>query len=73
MACEASGRGHHRLGRLGSDVHFAITAGIGFASTNVADTTLARAGRTTPAIEVAQGALADAKPARDRECSGADL
>jgi hypothetical protein len=47
---------------------FAITAGIGFASTNIADTTSARAGWITPAIDAAQNALADAKAARDREC-----
>jgi hypothetical protein len=29
---------------------FAVTAGIGFASTNIADVTLARASRTTPAV-----------------------
>jgi hypothetical protein len=48
---------------------FAVTAGVGFASVNVADATLARAGRTIPAIEAAQSALADAKTARDRECT----
>ncbi len=49
---------------------FAVTAGIGFASTNIADVTLARASRPTPAITVAQAALADAMAARDRECKG---
>jgi hypothetical protein len=47
---------------------FAVTAGIGFASTNIADVTLARASRVTPAVGVAQAALADAMAARDREC-----
>jgi hypothetical protein len=49
---------------------FALTAGIGFASTNISDTTLARATRTTPAVAVAQAALGDAMTARDRECKG---
>jgi len=49
---------------------FAVTAGIGFASTNIADVTLARASRTTPAIQAAHDALADAMAARDRECKG---
>jgi hypothetical protein len=49
---------------------FALTAGIGFASTNISDTTLARATRTTPAVAVAQAALGDAMAARDRECKG---
>src|ERR1700751_1458682 len=49
---------------------FAVTAGIGFASTNIADVTLARASRSTPAVAVAQAALADAMAARDRECKG---
>ena len=48
---------------------FAVTAGIGFASVNIADTTLARAGRDTPAITIFRAALADAKAARDRECT----
>ncbi len=48
---------------------FAVTAGIGFASTNIADVTLARASRT-PAVQTAQAALADAMAARDRECKG---
>jgi hypothetical protein len=47
---------------------FAVTAGIGFASVNIADVTLARASRTSPAIVTAQGALEDAQAARDREC-----
>ena len=47
---------------------FAVTAGIGFASTNISDVTTARASRVTPAITSAQGALADAMAARDREC-----
>jgi hypothetical protein len=49
---------------------FAVTAGIGFASVNIADVTLARASRSTPAVTVAQAALADAMAARDRECKG---
>jgi hypothetical protein len=49
---------------------FAVTAGIGFASTNIADVTLARASRVTPAVAVAQAALSDAMSARDRECKG---
>jgi hypothetical protein len=49
---------------------FAVTAGIGFASLNIADVTLARASRPTPAVSVAQAALADAMAARDRECKG---
>ena len=49
---------------------FAVTAGIGFASVNIADTTLARASRATPAAAIAQAALADAMAARDRECKG---
>jgi len=47
---------------------FAVTAGVGFASTNIADVTLARASRVTPAIAAAQAALSDAMSARDREC-----
>jgi len=49
---------------------FAVTAGIGFASTNISDVTLARASRITPTVTTAQGALADAMAARDRECKG---
>ena len=49
---------------------FAVTAGIGFASTNITDVMLARASRTTPAVQTAQAALADAMAARDRECKG---
>lgn len=49
---------------------FAVTAGIGFASTNITDVTLARASRTTPAVTMAQAALNDAMAARDRECKG---
>jgi hypothetical protein len=49
---------------------FAITAGIGFASVNIADVTLARASRATPAVTTAQAALSDAMAARDRECKG---
>ncbi|WP_315787213.1 MULTISPECIES: hypothetical protein [unclassified Bradyrhizobium] len=49
---------------------FAVTAGIGFASTNISDVTLARASRVTPAVQAAQTALSDAMIARDRECKG---
>lgn len=49
---------------------FAVTAGIGFASTNISDVTTARASRVTPAVTNAQAALADAMTARDRECKG---
>jgi hypothetical protein len=49
---------------------FAVTAGIGFASMNISDVTLARASRPTPAITTAQAALTDAMAARDRECKG---
>ncbi|WP_298107566.1 hypothetical protein [Bradyrhizobium sp.] len=47
---------------------FAVTAGIGFASTNITDVTTARASRITPAVANAQEALTDAMSARDREC-----
>lgn len=47
---------------------FAVTAGVGFASTNISDVTTARASRLTPAIAGAQAALTDAMAARDREC-----
>jgi hypothetical protein len=49
---------------------FAVTAGIGFASTNISDVTLTRASRVTPAITGAEAALADTMAARDRECKG---
>jgi hypothetical protein len=49
---------------------FAVTAGIGFASLNIADVTMARASRATPAVATAQAALNDAMAARDRECKG---
>jgi hypothetical protein len=49
---------------------FAVTAGIGFASVNIADVTMARASRATPAVTTAQAALADAISSRDRECKG---
>jgi hypothetical protein len=49
---------------------FAVTAGIGFASTNIADVTMARASRVTPAVMNAKSVLADAMTARDRECKG---
>jgi hypothetical protein len=47
---------------------FAFTGGIGFASSNIADVTLARASRVTPAVTTARAALDDAMTARDREC-----
>jgi hypothetical protein len=47
---------------------FAVTAGIGFASVNITDVTVARAARVTPAMTAAQSALSDAMSARDREC-----
>ena len=49
---------------------FAVTAGVGFASTNIADVALTRASRVTPAVVVAGAALSDAMSARDRECKG---
>jgi hypothetical protein len=49
---------------------FAITAGIGFASVNIADVTASRASRVTPILQVTQAALADAMASRDRECKG---
>jgi hypothetical protein len=49
---------------------FATMAGIGFASTNIADVTMARAARVTPAVTSASASLADAMAARDRECKG---
>jgi hypothetical protein len=49
---------------------FAVNAGIGFASVNIADVTQARASRVTPAIVTAQDALRDAMASRDRECAG---
>ena len=47
-----------------------MPAGIGFASTNISDVTLARASRITPAVTAAQAALNDAMASRDRECKG---
>lgn len=47
---------------------FAVTAGIGFASLNIADVAAARAARVTPAVAAARSALSDAMSARDREC-----
>jgi hypothetical protein len=49
---------------------FAVTASIGFASTNLSDVTLLRASRVTPAVTSAQAALTDTIAARDRECKG---
>jgi hypothetical protein len=39
---------------------FAVTAGIGFASTNITDVTMARASRATPAVMTAKAVLAKA-------------
>jgi hypothetical protein len=49
---------------------FAVTASVGFASVNITDVTTARASRSTPVVQTAQIALADAMAARDRECKG---
>jgi hypothetical protein len=49
---------------------FALISGLGFASVNIADSTLARASRVTPAVTIAQNALRDAVTSRDRECAG---
>ena len=49
---------------------FAVTAGIGFASVNIADVSMSRASRVTPAVQSAQAALNDAMASRDRECKG---
>lgn len=49
---------------------FALISGLGFASVNIADVTLARASRVTPAVTIAQAALRDALTSRDRECAG---
>jgi hypothetical protein len=49
---------------------FALQAGVGFASVNIADVTLARASRVTPAVTAAETALSDAMTSRDRECKG---
>jgi hypothetical protein len=49
---------------------FAVTAGIGFASVNIADVTASRGERVTPAVTLAQTAYADAMASRDRECKG---
>jgi hypothetical protein len=49
---------------------FAVTSGIGFASVNIADVTLSRASRVTPAVTIAQDALRDAVTSRNRECAG---
>jgi hypothetical protein len=47
---------------------FALIASVGFASLNITDATIERSARSTPGIEDARLALADAKLARDREC-----
>ncbi len=44
---------------------FVTMNGVGFASVNVTDVTLARQERVTPAVTIAQAALDDAKNARD--------
>src|SRR5262245_28610339 len=49
---------------------FVVNAGIGFASLNVTDVTLSRAGRVTPQVEAARHALNDAMESRNRECAG---
>jgi hypothetical protein len=49
---------------------FAAIAGIGFASVNIADVTLTRASRITPAVTIARDSLRDAVGSRDRECTG---
>jgi hypothetical protein len=49
---------------------FAVTSGIGFASVNIADVTLTRASRVTPAVTMAHDALRDAEASRNRECAG---
>jgi hypothetical protein len=49
---------------------FAVFAGIGFASVNIADVTLTRASRVTPTVTIAHDALRDAVASRDRECTG---
>ncbi|WP_128947546.1 hypothetical protein [Bradyrhizobium zhanjiangense] len=43
---------------------FAVISGIGFASVNIADVTLARASRVTPAVTMAHDALRDAVASR---------
>jgi hypothetical protein len=48
---------------------FALVSSIGFAATNIADVTMVRASRTTPAVTAASAALADAVSVRDRECA----
>jgi hypothetical protein len=49
---------------------FAVVGSVGFASTNIADVTVVRASRETPAVTAAQSALADAMRSRDAECKG---
>jgi hypothetical protein len=73
-ALPTSGKTRHRATALvgwliwAATFAFAVTAGIGFASVNIADVTLARSSRVTPAVTTAQAALADVITARDREC-----
>jgi hypothetical protein len=59
------------MGNLGHDLRVRGDAGIGFVSVNIADVTLTRASRMTPAIDAAQAALTDAMSARDRGCGRA--
>lgn len=47
---------------------FVVMNAIGFTGTNIADVTLARADRVTPAVTLALTSLEDARGARDREC-----
>ena len=49
---------------------FAVTNAVGFCAVSVADVTMARSARVTPAVTAAQAALADAMASRDRECRG---
>jgi hypothetical protein len=48
---------------------FALVSSVGFASVNIADVTMVRASRSTPAATAAQLALGDAMAGRDRECA----
>jgi hypothetical protein len=49
---------------------FALLGSVGFASTSISDVVTIRGNRVTPQVTAAQGALADAMGARDRECHG---
>src|ERR1700719_1321520 len=48
---------------------FALIASVGFAALNIADTTSARAGRTTPEVTLAQRAADVAAASRQAECA----